>query len=116
VIVSPSGVSFLTRLETHGHGDQWRIAVLEDVARNLRRLRRERDLAQAQVARLAGIRQQQLSEIEHGWQPPLALVERLARVLCVHPNELLRDAANVERDREGRRATHEQPQPVGTTV
>jgi transcriptional regulator with XRE-family HTH domain len=66
--------------------------VLEDLGRNLRRLRRDRDLTQHQLARLVGIRQQELSNIEHGLQPKLALVDRLARVLGVHPNELLRSA------------------------
>lgn len=63
--------------------------MLEDVGRNLRKLRRDRDLTQAQVARFAGIRQQELSAIERGLQPKLALVDRLARALGVHPNALL---------------------------
>jgi len=66
--------------------------VLEDVGRNLRKIRRDRDLSQTQVARLANIRQQELSAIERGLQPPLALVDRLARVLGVHPNALLADS------------------------
>jgi len=65
--------------------------MLKDVGRNFRRLRRERDLSQGQVARLAGIRQQQLSAIEHGFVPKLVVVERLARVIGVHPDELLKD-------------------------
>lgn len=68
--------------------------MLEDVGRNLRKVRRARDLTQGQVARFAGIRQQELSAIEHGLQPKLALVERLARVLGVHVNELLRSASD----------------------
>ena len=66
--------------------------MLEDVGRNLRKIRRDRDLSQTQVARLANIRQQELSAIERGLQPPLALVDRLARVLGVHPNALLADS------------------------
>jgi transcriptional regulator with XRE-family HTH domain len=69
-----------------------KFAVVKDIGRNLRRIRRERDLAQDQVAGLAGIRQQQLSAIENGLEPPLALVDRLARVLCVTPDELLRES------------------------
>jgi transcriptional regulator with XRE-family HTH domain len=79
--------------------------VLEDVSHNLRRLRRDRDLSQTQVARLVGIRQQELSAIERGLQPKLALVERMARVLCVHPNELLRSPSDV---RGAHHAAHEQ--------
>jgi len=82
--------------------------VLEDVGRNLRRIRRERDLSQQQVARLAGIRQQELSAIERGLEPKLALVDRLARILCVHPNELLKDSVGVQARRtstEGSAAT-----------
>ena len=80
--------------------------MVEDVGRNLRRLRRDRDLSQGQVARLVGIRQQELSAIEHGLQPKLALVDRLARVLGVHPNELLRSAEiPVSRPRPGARLT-----------
>jgi transcriptional regulator with XRE-family HTH domain len=68
--------------------------VLEDVGPNLRKLRRERDLTQGQVARFAGLRQQELSAIERGLQPKLALLDRLARALGVHPNELLRGASD----------------------
>lgn len=68
--------------------------MLEDVGPNLRKLRRERDLTQGQVARFADIRQQEVSAIEHGFQPKLALVDRLARALGVHPNELLRGASD----------------------
>ena len=80
--------------------------MLEDIGYNLRRLRRDRDLTQSQVARLAGIRQPELSAIEHGLQPKLGLVERLARVLGVHPNELLRS----KREATERRAA--QPVPA----
>ena len=68
--------------------------MLEDVGRNLRKLRRDRDLPQAQVARFAGIRQQELSAIERGLQPRLALVEKLARAVGVHPNALLQAQAD----------------------
>ena len=64
--------------------------MLENIAYNVRRIRRDRDLTQAQLARLVGIRQQELSALEHGLQPKLALVERIARVLGVHVNELFR--------------------------
>jgi transcriptional regulator with XRE-family HTH domain len=65
--------------------------VVQDIGRNLRRIRRERDLTQVQVARLIGIRQQHLSDIEKGKIPKLSLVERIAKRLCVSPDELLRD-------------------------
>jgi transcriptional regulator with XRE-family HTH domain len=84
--------------------------MLEDVGRNIRRIRRDRDLAQGVIARLAGIRQQELSAIERGLQPKLALVDRLARVLGVHPNELLRDATD-SHERE-----QQQREPAGTAA
>jgi transcriptional regulator with XRE-family HTH domain len=91
--------------------------VLEDIGKNLRRIRRERDLAQSQVARLAGIRQPVLSAIERGFVPRLEIVDRLARVLAIHPNELLRESrapqstATSAREREARRAA---TAPTGT--
>ena len=71
--------------------------MFEDVGRNLRRLRRERDLTQGQVARFARVRQQDVSAIERGLRPPSALVDRLARALGVDANELLRDRVDVGR-------------------
>lgn len=73
--------------------------MLEDLSRNLRRLRRERDLTQSDIARFAGIRQPVVSAIERGLRPPLALVDRLARALGVSPDELLRSASE-SRERE----------------
>lgn len=70
--------------------------MLEDVGRNLRRIRRERDLTQEQVARFVGIRQQELSAIERGLRPPLALLDRLSKAVGVHPNELIRTPAESE--------------------
>lgn len=58
--------------------------MVQDVGRNIRRICRERDLSQTQVARLVGIRQQHLSFIECGLEPPLALVARIAKVMGVH--------------------------------
>ncbi len=68
--------------------------MLEDIGRNLRKIRRDRDFTQTQLARFAGIRQQELSAIERGLQPPLALVDRFARALGVHPDELLRQVSS----------------------
>jgi transcriptional regulator with XRE-family HTH domain len=64
--------------------------VLENVGPNLRRIRRNRDLTQQQVARFAGIRQQELSAFERGLRPKSATLDRLARALGVDINELLR--------------------------
>ena len=69
--------------------------MLEDIGRNRRRVRRDRDFTQAQLARSIGVRQQELSAIERGLRPPRALVDRVARVLGVHSNELLRSATDV---------------------
>jgi transcriptional regulator with XRE-family HTH domain len=63
--------------------------VLEHVGRNLRKIRRDRDLTQTQLARFARLRQQQVSAIENGLVPPRAVIDRLARVLDVHPNALI---------------------------
>ena len=71
--------------------------MLEDVGRNLRKLRREREFTQEYVARAARVRQQDVSAIERGLRPSLALVDRLARALCVHPNDLLRDRIDEDR-------------------
>lgn len=73
--------------------------MLDHVGRNLRKLRRERDLTQAQVARFARIRQQELSAIERGLRPRSALLDPLARALGVSTDELLRD------DEDARRST-----------
>jgi transcriptional regulator with XRE-family HTH domain len=64
--------------------------VLEHVGPNLRKLRRDRDLTQAQVASFAHIRQQELSAIERGLRPKSELLDRLARALGVQTNDLLR--------------------------
>jgi transcriptional regulator with XRE-family HTH domain len=65
------------------------LKMLEDLGPNVRRARRDRDLTQAQLARVVGIRQQALSEIERGLRSPHALVDRLARLLGV-PSQALR--------------------------
>jgi transcriptional regulator with XRE-family HTH domain len=67
--------------------------LLENVGPNLRRLRRQRDLTQRQLAGFAGIHQAHLSDIERGLRPKSALLDRLARALGVDPNELLRQSA-----------------------
>lgn len=67
--------------------------MIQDIGRNLRRIRHERDLTQAQVARLIGIRQQHLSDIENGRTPTLALLERIARRLNVCVDAVLRTPA-----------------------
>ena len=66
--------------------------MLEDLSRNLRKIRRDKDLTQSQIALLVGIRQPEVSAYERGLRPPLALVDKFARALCVSPDELLRGA------------------------
>jgi transcriptional regulator with XRE-family HTH domain len=57
----------------------------------VRRLRREQDLTQAQLARRAGVTQGHLSLIESGARPNTGalIVRRLARALGVPVGELL---------------------------
>ncbi len=87
--------------------------MLKDVGRNLRKLRRDRDFTQTQLARFAGVRQQELSAIERGLQPPLVLVDRLARGLGVHPDELLRRESG-SCEPLGHRETERESQPTRT--
>ena len=67
--------------------------MIENVGRNVRKLRREREMAQTPLARALGITQQQLSLYENGLRPPLALVERFAAVLGVDVDELFKPPA-----------------------
>ena len=57
----------------------------------VRRLRRELDLTQAQLARRSGLDQGHISQIESGKRanPTTAVVKRLARALGVSAAELL---------------------------
>ena len=61
----------------------------EHAGRNVRRIRREREMTQAQLARPARIPQQQLSAYENGLRMPVTVVKRIARILGVHPDDLL---------------------------
>jgi transcriptional regulator with XRE-family HTH domain len=65
--------------------------MLEHVGHNVRKLRRERDLTQTQVARFVRIRQQELSAIERGLRPRSELLDRFARALGVNVDDLLRE-------------------------
>ena len=63
---------------------------LEHLAANLRRLRRERELSQRQIARVLHVTQGYISLLEHGLRPTrLDHVEALAKVLVVEPGALL---------------------------
>ncbi len=65
---------------------------LRDVfARNLRRLRNERELSQDDLAYEAGVSRSYLSQLEKGvFYASLRIIERLAGVLRVDPAELLK--------------------------
>jgi transcriptional regulator with XRE-family HTH domain len=58
----------------------------------VRRLRRQQDLTQEQLARRAGLTQPHISEIESGVRvnPTGAVIKKLARALDVAVTELLR--------------------------
>lgn len=62
--------------------------MLESTARNIRRVRRDRDLTQAQLARAARITQQHLSNIERGLIPSAVVLRRIAGVLGVTDDTL----------------------------
>jgi predicted XRE-type DNA-binding protein len=54
--------------------------IQQHLATNLRRIRRERELSQKQIAQLAGVTQAYVSLVEHGWRPAsLDRVEHLRR-------------------------------------
>ena len=64
--------------------------VRQRLARNLRRLRRDRALSQEACADLAGIHRTYLSDIERGARnPTITVVDRIARCLKVPIGELL---------------------------
>lgn len=67
---------------------------LRDVfARNLRRLRNERELSQDDLAYEAGVSRSYLSQLEKGvFYASLRIIERLAGVLRVDPAELLKQS------------------------
>ena len=69
-------------------------AVREDLGSQLRRVRRDHDWTQAQLACALGLRQQQLSAIERGRPPSRALIDRVARLLGVPAHDLLRPATD----------------------
>ncbi len=64
--------------------------VRQRLARNLRRLRRERALSQEACADLAGIHRTYLSDIERGARnPTITVVDSIARCLGITIGELL---------------------------
>ena len=83
--------------------------MIEHVGRNVRRIRREREITQTQIARAVKISQQLLSNYEHGLRMPLPLIDRIARILGVSSDELLREppARQHEQRQDGRRRRHE---------
>lgn len=61
--------------------------------RNVRKWREHKKLTQTELAKRAGVRQPEISSIEHGrYAPTMASVERIAKALGVSPGELLSDS------------------------
>ena len=56
-------------------------SMLEHFGANLRRERRSREISQRRLAQKAGVSPQYVGLIERGYQPRLAIVDRLARAL-----------------------------------
>ena len=64
----------------------------ETVARNIRRIRRERGLSQEELASLVNINRNYIGMIERQENSPtIQMVERIAKVLQVRPSQLLED-------------------------
>ena len=62
-----------------------------NLGRNLRRLRKERELTQEEVGHRSGVHPTEVSRIEAGKRDPqVSTVERLAKALGVHASDLLR--------------------------
>ena len=67
-----------------------------DIGRNVRRLRRARDLTQKQFAGLVGMHPQHVSAVERGLRPTPPVIDRLARALGVDQSELLRSTVSAD--------------------
>lgn len=62
------------------------------VGKNIRRLRRERDLTQEQLAHLASIDMRYLGGVERGeHNPTVDVLGRLATAMDVHPQDFFED-------------------------
>jgi len=62
-----------------------------NLGRNLRRLRKERELTQEEVGHRSGVHPTEVSRIEAGKRDPqVSTVERLAKALGVSASDLLR--------------------------
>ncbi len=62
-----------------------------NLGRNLRRLRKEREMTQEEVGRRSGVHPTEVSRIEAGKRDPqVSTVERLAKALGVSASDLLR--------------------------
>jgi transcriptional regulator with XRE-family HTH domain len=60
------------------------------LAKNLRRLRQEKNLSQEEFAHEAGIHRTYISDLERGTRnPTITIVEKIAAYLGVLPGELL---------------------------
>jgi transcriptional regulator with XRE-family HTH domain len=64
----------------------------ETVARNIRRIRRERGLSQEELADLVNINRNYVGMIERQENSPtIAMLERIAKALKIDPIQLLQD-------------------------
>lgn len=72
------------------------------VRNNMRQLRKERDLTQAQIAQQIGITLQHYQQIESGGSPPnLRIVYKLCEKLNIHPSYFFSDTNLTLIDQEG---------------
>lgn len=66
--------------------------IRQRLARNLRRLRQEKNLSQEAFAHEVGIHRTYISDLERGARnPTITVVDKLARYLRVEPGALLDD-------------------------
>ncbi len=70
------------------------MAIQDDLARNLRNLRHEKNLSQEVLADAAGIDRTYISALERGlYSVSIATLDKLAKALGVEPADLLRPTA-----------------------
>jgi DNA-binding XRE family transcriptional regulator len=109
----PDQVRYLTDEETRELAEAPELApapVPITWAKNLRQIRRERDISQYKLAEMAGVGRRSIIKLELGdWKPTHQTIQRISDALGVHPDSI-REFAEVRRT-EAERMGLEQPLP-----